>query len=451
MKHLIFIGIIVLCFLNITSGIHLRHESIEQRKTKQDDVNKAITQLEGNGNYTDFVLKLQNYLEKGESAELKFSASEFRKGLITYLSGDKKWNLKDYTKEENKINAVTLTGFEKDLWQSNLSAELGLKGSLGAIPVTDLQPTQKEIGLQNSLDWAITQEDANQYFDGDSKTIGAPIVTYKGKYVIDGHHRWSQLYMLNPKAKITAYNIESIDDNPNAKPEYVLKKLQMIIGAYFGIIPKADVKAAVDVYEDVDESKKVYINKFVKNYLNCRFLQKKEFCDFLVQNNKEKPLEAGKDYKKANSNFIKSYIKLAGITVKGNNDIEEVMKKIENNIKEFVQKPCHDKNSKPSRFLMPQTDGPENLEGTSILSDAEKEIIVTEKQKKVNENDKDTFHVLKSIDEAAKKILTQQRKGEIKEGNPNYGKYKEYTLPSILRHIINPTLLNEKNIPANQN
>lgn len=224
----------------------------------------------------------------------------------------------------------------------------------------------------------------------------------------------------------------------------------MIIGAYFGIIPKADVKAAVDVYEEVDESKKVYINQFVKNYLNCRFWQKKEFCDFLVKSNKEKRLEAGKDYKKANSNFIKSYIKLAGITVKGNNDIEEVMKKIENNIQTFVQKTCHDKNSKPSRFFMPQTDGPENLVGTSILSDAEKEIIVTEKQKKVNENDKDTFHVLNSIDEAAKKILTQQRKGEIKEGNPNYGKYKEYTLPSILRHIINPTLLNENNIPANQ-
>ena len=38
-------------------------------------------------------------------------------------------------------------------------------------------------------------------FKDEIITAGMPLVTFRGNYVIDGHHRWSECAMINPKVK----------------------------------------------------------------------------------------------------------------------------------------------------------------------------------------------------------------------------------------------------------
>ena len=438
MKHIVFIGLIILCFLNIASGIHLRHESTEQIAVKQGLVEQAINGLD-ELNYETFVSTLRTYLSKGENkAQLKFSAKDFRKGLINHLKGGKEWKLTDF-KDKGHTKAQ-LKGFDQQMWESGIAKNLNLSGKIEAILVNKLHPTQKEIGLQNSLDFAIKQKNADQYFEGEYKMIGAPIVTYKGVHVIDGHHRWSQLYMLNPNAKIAAYNIESIEDKPDATPEDVLRRVQLGIGAFFGMIPESSGEKTVDVYDNKEDS--ATKTSYISLYLKCRFLKQKNLCDRLVENNVEKSEDR---YTEANIGFIKSYALRKGLSNSNEDQLrKDVMNSIEKQINEFILNTKEGRDNKPSRILMPQTDGPQYLKDTHILTDAEEQILVTEKQKNANGND--TYKIVKK-DEAIKEILSKQRKGEIKKGDPNYKKYQEYTLQSVLSHLIKPDLLSSEAIP----
>lgn len=54
--------------------------------------------------------------------------------------------------------------------------------------------------------------------------ILSPILINKGHYIIDGHHRWSQLYMVNDKAKIVAYDIKQVDGIEIGDEKKKLKK-----------------------------------------------------------------------------------------------------------------------------------------------------------------------------------------------------------------------------------
>ena len=90
-------------------------------------------------------------------------------------------------------------------------AKVKMSSSTVGIPVQQLFPTQSEIGLDNSLKFPL-KSDCSKYFTGDTVTIVSPIITYRKTYVIDGHHRWSQLYMVNPDAKISAINF-NYEDN----------------------------------------------------------------------------------------------------------------------------------------------------------------------------------------------------------------------------------------------
>lgn len=91
-------------------------------------------------------------------------------------------------------------------------ADVKMSSNAEAIPVTKLLPCQSEIGLDNSLSYPLKQ-DCSKLFQGTVQIV-APIVTYENMFVIDGHHRWSQLYMMNPNAKISAINFNYEVDSP---------------------------------------------------------------------------------------------------------------------------------------------------------------------------------------------------------------------------------------------
>jgi hypothetical protein len=106
--------------------------------------------------------------------------------------------------------------------------------------VTDLKPTQNEIDVDKSLKFPLTNaQSAAVYLKGGAISIaGKNIVTGGGgKFIIDGHHRWSQLYCMNPEASITAIDITNITD-----PIAGLKATQLGIAGDIGQIKTATVQ-----------------------------------------------------------------------------------------------------------------------------------------------------------------------------------------------------------------
>ncbi len=106
------------------------------------------------------------------------------------------------------------------------------------IPVKDLQPTQKEIGFKQSVMNLLTDKwgSLKSFFAG-KPNVGGPIVTYAGQYIIDGHHRWSQVFAANPRVKMLALDIKA---KPGFKHTDILKAVHGAIAASLGKVPEAD-------------------------------------------------------------------------------------------------------------------------------------------------------------------------------------------------------------------
>lgn len=93
-----------------------------------------------------------------------------------------------------------------------------------------LRPTQNEIDVDKSLGYPLSDfATFKKYAEGTGKsfTLKTPIITFNGQYVVDGHHRWSQVYACNPNAKISAIDLK----HPNLTPIEVLKAVQGAIAA----------------------------------------------------------------------------------------------------------------------------------------------------------------------------------------------------------------------------
>lgn len=102
---------------------------------------------------------------------------------------------------------------------------------------SDLRPTQNEVVLDNSLSYPM-KDPASAEANLKGGTVapgGRSIVTGGGgKFIIDGHHRWSQVFCLNPDAKIKAIDLGQITD-----PTEALKATQLGIAAQLGKVPTA--------------------------------------------------------------------------------------------------------------------------------------------------------------------------------------------------------------------
>lgn len=119
--------------------------------------------------------------------------------------------------------------------------------SKGPIPVKNLRPTQSQIGLADSLGWVSKNkpQQAGETASGAVADVGGPIITANGEFIVDGHHRWSQVYLLNPNASIPAVNFQ-IAGNPDAKK--VLKLTQLAIAAVDRVLPLVSADAETDIY-----------------------------------------------------------------------------------------------------------------------------------------------------------------------------------------------------------
>lgn len=102
----------------------------------------------------------------------------------------------------------------------------------GAAPAANLRPTQKDIGFFNSLKDQVTNPpwkpvDAVLF---DSPIVmgnpPGPVLTYNGKWILDGHHRWSQVMMTNPAGNMAIANLSG---PALSGPEEALKATQLAI------------------------------------------------------------------------------------------------------------------------------------------------------------------------------------------------------------------------------
>jgi hypothetical protein len=116
------------------------------------------------------------------------------------------------------------------------------------IPVKSLFPTQSQIGLLDSIGFLafILPDAVKNSLSGQAEFKGERILTANGKYILDGHHRWSQTYIINPDAKIPA-----LDLTLNVKDEKeMLKVIQLAIAKTYGKIAMKAANAETDIYND---------------------------------------------------------------------------------------------------------------------------------------------------------------------------------------------------------
>jgi hypothetical protein len=109
------------------------------------------------------------------------------------------------------------------------------------VAAIDLTPTQMDIDTSKSLGDQMT----NKY----NSTVAAlqdvvtmpspgghiPLLVFENKYILDGHHRWSQVLMTNPQGKMTVSNLTSpaFGTGPQGA-ERALKATQLAIAAMAG-------------------------------------------------------------------------------------------------------------------------------------------------------------------------------------------------------------------------
>ena len=110
-----------------------------------------------------------------------------------------------------------------------------IKTKVMDIPVQKLKPTQNEIVMTNTLFKPLTKpEISEKCLRGGTLAVSDRLIVTagNGKFIVDGHHRWSRLFCLNPDAKIKAMDISNIED-----PIEALKATQLGVAAQIKKVP----------------------------------------------------------------------------------------------------------------------------------------------------------------------------------------------------------------------
>ena len=139
-----------------------------------------------------------------------------------------------------------------------------------------LRAMQKEIGFNKSLKDQVTNPkwkpvDAALGLKGTPiempcQDTRCAILTFAGKYILDGHHRWSQIMMMNPDAQVAIDDLQPTSVLKN--PEDALKVMQLAIAL------KAD-KVVTEPFDgdDLMDSTPEAVAQFVKKNIKDEVLQ----------------------------------------------------------------------------------------------------------------------------------------------------------------------------------
>lgn len=122
---------------------------------------------------------------------------------------------------------------------------------------SQLIPTQQNISLSKSLGMINKPGWSEKIINTPLDAFNDPTITYAGKYIIDGHHRWSKAYALNGgDSEIKVLNFPAIE---GVSWEDMLKATQLAI-----VAANPDAKLVNEVGNDnMLKSSKEEIKKFV--------------------------------------------------------------------------------------------------------------------------------------------------------------------------------------------
>jgi len=213
-----------------------------------------------------------------ESREvLTTSNKQRRKELEKWL---KHKNYEDYVETLNKmLEDPKSAALLEDGFGGNLG-DTKLKFSVVNVPVSQLMPTQKEIDLDKSLKYALTNEKSFKRTFESPIEINKPIVTFRQNYVIDGHHTWLQAITLNPNGKMLAFNYDG-----NISPIQMLKAVQGTIAAVKaddnknnGKLPSSKVEGPNFFDDDFDRKK---IRKYLEETFNDSLID--IYCEYIKE------------------------------------------------------------------------------------------------------------------------------------------------------------------------
>jgi hypothetical protein len=168
------------------------------------------------------MIKLENYIL--ENARSTTSNKQRKEELEKYLKGK---NYPDYVETLNKMLDDPKA---KTLLEDGFGGELGdtkFVFSVKNISPKVLRPTQNEIDVDKSIKHALTKpNNLKNDFSKEVIIANMPLVTFRGNYVIDGHHRWAEGAMINPDGKMVCFDYDA-----NISPIQMLKAVQGNIAA----------------------------------------------------------------------------------------------------------------------------------------------------------------------------------------------------------------------------
>ena len=130
----------------------------------------------------------------------------------------------------------------------------------------NLVPTQFDIDMEKSLgDQMINRFNGTEYalekgaIRMGSKEGRIPVLVFDNKYILDGHHRWSQVVMTNPVGKVAVDNLSAPAFGSGPKgAELALKATQLGIAGLAGNVVTNDTEVNLLEIDEKNIPKVVY-------------------------------------------------------------------------------------------------------------------------------------------------------------------------------------------------
>ena len=140
------------------------------------------------------------------------------------------------------------------------------------IKAKDLHPTQNEIDVGKSLSYQVSgknPEQVKQILDGGPVTVNLPLVVYDYNgtyYIVDGHHRWSQVFLLNPNCEINSLVFKNSAGDTAQDPADMLRDFQGAIAiANDGEVPQSTVAPGMNMFDWSSEQLREYLEKNIQD------------------------------------------------------------------------------------------------------------------------------------------------------------------------------------------
>lgn len=175
------------------------------------------------------MIRLYDFIVESKDDEDKGKLTSSNKERLELLQ--KILKNKTYSKYIDTLNKMLDDPKAKILLKDGFGGELGnmqFTFKKRNIPVRKLRPTQSEIDITKSVDFPLEHPENidNFYKNANACEIIMPLITFRGNYIIDGHHRWSQVFAFNPDAKMVCFDYDA-----DISPIQMLKATQGAIAA----------------------------------------------------------------------------------------------------------------------------------------------------------------------------------------------------------------------------